>query len=282
MTWIPVGNRPPRDLANARVVLHHAIQLPAVAIGKALVPTRADDSHTAVTWRPDAKQWVTEAIPASQDLRSGLRPAELTLTLGRDGALAARSLPLGGITRERAIEWLRDGIRGEGLDADAVHFAPHYDLPPHPVADQGLPFDDDLAPDLAELAAYFANAHSLLTTVASEDDGAGTILTWPHHFDIGGLLPMGPPEDRFVRSVGIGLSAGDASYSEPYFYVGVYPAPADAKLPPLPIGHWHTEGFLAAALTATELIDLPSGNSQHDRALLFLESAVAAARALLA
>lgn len=290
MPWNDVGTRPPRDLQNARLALHHACQLPAIAIAKTLIPARSDDSHTALSWRPDAGQgyagqanagqWVTEELPNSDGLRAGLHPTRFTLTLGRGEALDDRNLPLAGATREHALEWLREGIAEEGLDASAVHLAPHYDLPPHPVADQGAPFDTDLGPDLAELATYFANAHTVLTAITLQHGNPGPILTWPHHFDIGGLLPAGPPEARFERTVGIGLSSGDTSYEEPYFYVNVYPAPADAKLPSLPFGHWHTEGFLAAVLTATELLDLPGGKGQHDQVTLFLDTAIAAARAL--
>jgi len=46
-----------------------------------------------------------------------------------------------------------------------------------------------------------------------------------------------------------GFSSGDQTIAEPYFYVTACPAPAGWAGGPLPEpAHWHTAGFLAAAL----------------------------------
>src|SRR5262249_32663178 len=48
MLWEPLGTVPARELVPARLVLHWAAQI--VASAAALLPPRADDSHTALTW----------------------------------------------------------------------------------------------------------------------------------------------------------------------------------------------------------------------------------------
>jgi len=281
MSWYPLGSRPPRDLIGARLELHHAIQLPALAIGKALLRRREDDSQTALTWRPDATQWVSEPIPYSQGLSAGLRPEGLILTLGRDAAPAARSLALTDVTLEQALSWLRDGLRAEGIDPKPVRLEPHYALPAHPVADHGAAFRGGILPGAAELGRYFANADDLLADLACEEGEASPILTWPHHFDIGRLLPAGPRKNRLAKTIGIGMSAGDTTYPEPYFYANTYPRPEAQRLPALSLGHWHTEGFFAAVLTATELLDGSASSTQRMQVQRFFEQAIGAAQEML-
>src|SRR5262249_57852622 len=73
------------------------------------------------------------------------------------------------------------------------------------------------------------------------------ILLGPHHFDIATLLDFGES-----RTIGVGLSPGDSSYAEPYFYVSPSPVPKDRSGPALPVGHWHSQGWFGAVLTGSE------------------------------
>ena len=70
----------------------------------------------------------------------------------------------------------------------------------------------------------------------------------------------------------------DEHYGEPYLYVSPYPFPQGAGLPELPVGHWHTEGFVSAILPASLLVEAPD---QRARAHDFLDSALAQSRDLL-
>jgi hypothetical protein len=84
-----------------------------------------------------------------------------------------------------------------------------------------------------------------------------------------------------ARSIGIGLSPGDGSYDQPYFYVNPWPYPDAEDLPPLAAGaHWHTSGWTGAVLTADRLISVPPEEQQHT-ARRALERGVAACRELL-
>lgn len=269
--WNRIGGMPPRELVEARLETHHAVQLIAIAVGRALVAPRADDSHTALSWLDVPRQWVGEKVPET-GIRAGLRPADLVLTVGGKDDPAGQQLELAGRRRDEALDWLRGQLADHGVDPAAVVLDFHYQMPPHPVAD-GAPWSTDLAAGRAELARYYAVASSLLAEVALDND-ASPILTWPHHFDIGTLLEHSGDGER---TIGVGLSPGDGYYGEPYFYVAPYPRPA-GQPPALEAGHWHDEEhFFGAVLTATEML---AGGEPAARARDFVAAAIAICRRL--
>ncbi len=270
--WNQIGGISPRELVGARLETHHAVQLVSIAVGRALVPSRDDDSHTALSWLDVPQQWVGEMIPETGGVRAGLRPADLVLTVGGKDDPAGQQLELAGRGRDAALEWLRAQLAAHGVDPARVVLDFHYEMPPHPI-ENGEPWSVELASGRAELAAYFAGAAGLLAEVALEND-ASPILTWPHHFDVGTVLVHSADGQQ---SIGVGLSPGDGYYPEPYFYVSPYPR-AKSEPPSLPSGHWHDEErFFGAVLTATEL--LASGEAEST-SREFLTAAVAASRHL--
>lgn len=276
--WTPVGSLPPESLLEPRLELHHAAQLPGIGIARSLLPERDDDSHTALHWHA-TRQWVTDTIPGTDGLRAGLRPAELTLTLGRNGE-DLHTLELAGKTRQQGLDWLRETLRGLGAKANSVRLDFHYDMPPHAVED-GAAFRGALAPGFQEFAAWFGNAALLVDEIAAEHADASPVLTWPHHFDLATLLNEGTTEGGEERSIGVGLSPGDGNYAEPYFYVTPSPVDEDAQRADLPWGHWRTEGFFGAILTASELLTSGRREHQEDHARRFLREAITAGRDLL-
>ncbi|HET6197153.1 MAG TPA: hypothetical protein VFE12_15430, partial [Acetobacteraceae bacterium] len=106
---------------------------------------------------------------------------------------------------------------------------------------------------------------------------ASPIRCWPHHFDIAVLLPG----QRDGQTIGVGLSPGDASYGEPYWYVTPWPHPSVIGLPPLVAGgEWHAGEWVGAVLTASNMEGLDAA-TQGGQVLAFLDTAIAAARAML-
>jgi hypothetical protein len=97
---------------------------------------------------------------------------------------------------------------------------------------------------------------------------------WPHHFDLAALHVLDPEKDpEEARSVGAGLSPGDESYAEPYFYVSPWPAPEPAALPALPGGaHWHTDGFTSAVLSSSAIVDGGPVETQRERTEAVLDA----------
>jgi hypothetical protein len=275
-SWKRVGDVPPGALTDARLQLHHAAQI-AVSAAISYLPARPDDSHTALTWVASHGALVTEPIAAQRAFRVGVRVEDLTLH-ALDGAFGVTAtFALSGRTVADANAWLVTVATEAGLDGARFTSRKHYTIPVHPVAD-GAPFSVGTGHELAELAKYWGNAGSLLDEVVRVTDGASPVRTWPHHFDIATLIEL--PGSGARRTIGVGQSPGDGSYAQPYWYVGPYPYPSTRDLPSLAGGgHWHTSGWVGAALPAS---DYAAAEDQRAQVAAFVESAVAACRSLLA
>jgi hypothetical protein len=107
------------------------------------------------------------------------------------------------------------------------------------------------------------------------------VLCWPHHFDIASLVVLETdPDGDSMRSVGVGLSPGDASIEEPYWYVNHDPETGRADLPALPAGEWMRGDWTGAVLRARELVAAGDARSQQARLRAYLGAAFAASREL--
>jgi hypothetical protein len=164
---------------------------------------------------------------------------------------------------------------GLGAPVERLQLAPPYALPEHPFG-AGAAFG---APDdgsLLELARWFGNAEALLRSVASGWPGSAPVRVWPHHFDVGSVLPLDSAPGEEAPSIGVGLSPGEEGIAEPYFYVTPWPPPPSAEsLPELPAGgHWHRTGWTGALLTGSEILAERGGAAQAAAASAFLTGAV--------
>jgi len=273
VSWEPLGNPTPRELTEARVLLHHAAQLLA-AVGRALVPPRADDGHTSFEW--DAGAFVGQEVPGSPPWHAALRPSDLSLAVVTAGA-EAEQLALAGRTPDEALAWLAAVARARGTPADRLTLATPYALPEHAVASGGA-FPSGEVGSLVELGRWFAAGDSLLRAVAAGWPGAAPVRVWPHHFDVGSVLPLGGKSGEEAPSIGVGLSPGDEGIPEPYLYVTLWPAVPAETLPPLPVGSWHREGWLGALLTGSEIVAAGDGAAQVALARAFASEALDALR----
>lgn len=279
--WEPLGRVSPERLAEARRQLHWMAQA-AAAVGKRLLAHQPNFSEQSFRWIEDVRALAQGAVPGPQPFRSALRPSPPALLLLDGDGRPLRELPLDGHTLEEAFRWLEEetaGLLGQPLDPPLDRSA---DIEPHPVG-TGAPFSAADLDAFAELAAWFGNAHRLLTAVAAKNPGASAVRCWPHHFDIATLISLdgeASQNTETARSIGAGLSPGDTGRPAPYFYVTPWPYPSAEKLPDLEGGGiWNTAGWVGAVLESATLLD-GTGEPAH-RAERFVESAVAACRALL-
>ena len=273
-SWARVGTVAPTALTDARLQLHHAVQI-AVSAAISYIPARPDDSHTALTWNAPLRALATEPIAATRQLRIAVRAEDLTLHVLDENGLAAQSFALPDHTVAQGHAWLGEVFAQAALDPARLTARKHYTIPAHPV-ESGEPFSLGSGAELQELSRYWSNATDVLDPVTRTTAGAGPVRTWPHHFDIATLVEL-PGASR--RTIGVGHSPGDDSYTEPYWYVGPYPYPPVSDLPELAgSGRWHTEGWVGAALPATDYV---TASDQRAQVVAFLDSAVAACRKLL-
>ena len=272
VVWEALGAVPPLALAEERLVLHHAVQLVA-AVGRSLVPPRPDDGHTNLEWLAGA--FVGQEVPGPRPWLASLRASDLSLVVVTAGAEAGR-VALAGRTRDEAFAWLSHVALHLGVAGGRLRLDPPYRIPNHPVG-SGAPFPT-ATPKLAELARWFGNGNALLRAVASRWPGAAPVRVWPHHFDVGAVLPLASGRGEESPSIGIGLSPGDEGIAEPYFYATLWPAPDPDSLPPLPEGRWNRNGWTGAKLTGSEIAAAGDGGAQAAVADVFLASAVAILR----
>ena len=268
--WRLLGSPPPSALADARDQLHHAVQLLA-SFGQTLASPKDDDSHRSTTWDAGARAFRSTPAASPPDVTALVAPDPFEVRVDRNGDVTC--LPLPGKTLADAYAWL-EGEMGTDFGR------PEFEIPAHAVG-SGAAFDADPAA-LAELARWYGNAAMAFESVRSENEAADALRCWPHHFDLATLIVLpGTDNDGQTRTVGVGMSPGDASYPQPYAYVNPWPYPWDVARPELPAGHWHAEGWLGAVLTADGWTSGDSASEQEAQVMDVLRVAISAAKALL-
>ena len=265
--WERVGKVAPRELSAARLELHWAAQLPG-AVGNVLVAHRDDDSQEALDCVHERSLLVGKATDTPTRLRVALSLPDLRVAVLDQELGELASLKLQGKTLEEGFTWLaRELAQRGGLDNPPALAVPDYDMPDHELASGGR-FQFAQPSAFEELATWFGNGSRVLEKLE------GTTLCWPHHFDIAVLDAI---DDQ--KNVGTGLSPGDGSYDEPYWFVSPSPRPT-SELPTLEKGHWHREGFLAAILTGTDIVS-DGGSDQGLFVDAFIDDATEKSRNLL-
>jgi hypothetical protein len=278
--WRPLEGADAPALGRARLMAHHALQWLA-RFARAYVPPKPDDSHTSLLWDSGLDGFVSRTLADGSRLSLRLPDLSLGWHAGRNTA-PGFSLALDRRRDGEALLWLGEIVAAHGLDGQALETEAPYEIPDHAVA-HGAAYDvRGAAAGLAELARWFGNGNGVLgrahRALVAHKLAAGPVSAWPHHFDLATLaaVPRSGGEDG---SVGVGLSPGDEYYAEPYFYVSVYPEPAQAALPKLAsVGHWHTHDFTAAIAPAHVIV---AAKEQGRATWEFLEGAIDAAIGLV-
>ena len=277
MEWRNLGTVEPASVADARMQAHHAAQI-IVSAAISYLPRRDDDSHTNMEWLPAHGMLATNVLDAKRSLRLGLRVDALELSALEAGHERS-AFPLDGRTLPDALVWLSNTLTSADLDPARLTIEKHYRIPPHPV-ESGAPYRLGDGSALRELAHAYHDAWLVTSAVRDRTPGASEPRCWPHHFDLATLITLQKGSDSTTRTIGVGLSPGDESYDELYFYVTPYPSPPADALGRLVIGRWHTTGWLGAVLTRTELVRGGEAG-QADRALAFVDAAVVECRRAL-
>lgn len=265
--WRTLGSVEPTGLVKSRETVHHAATLLALA-GASYLDAREDDSHTSMSWLEAVDALATEPLPATKPFRFALRVRELSLVVIDNGSgSASADFDLRGETRSDALAWMRREAGRRGLDGERLRSRLHFEIAPHPT-DENHPFEPATDGTLDELASWYADASFILGSTRQKMDGAGPVRCWPHHFDIATLVRL--PTPGTFQTIGIGLSPGDESYPEPYYYVSPYPSP-EVRPRPLSVGRWHTEGWWGGVLTASEIVKQDTSGGQASLVTRFIE-----------
>jgi hypothetical protein len=277
--WRPIRGVDSGRLREARLEAHHALQWLARA-ARAFVMMHPDDRHTNLGWDDALDGFSTHFLTNDVVLRLSI--ADLTLAV-QAGGRGAELFTLDGRTDADVGRWLERMLAAHGLDPGRVVAELPYQIADRTMA-HGAAYDTGRMGDaLSELAAWFANADRSLGRIREQMIARGfapsPVRTWPHHFDMATLTLLETGDAELVRSVNAGFSPGDENYEEPYFYVSPHPYPDPSKLPALSSGHWHTRGFTAAILPASQIIPMANRQAAADA---FLDAATAAVMGALA
>jgi hypothetical protein len=280
-----LGSLAPADLAEPRLLAHHAAQWLARA-ARAVIEPVPDDSHTSLVWDPQRFALVGPAFAAEGgEARLGIRIPDLALLAIRpDDSLAM--YPVDGGTDADAGKWMAEQLSALGLDGTGLGDDLPYELPAHGVG-AGETYDAATnVTGLMELSIWFDLSSAVVADIAGKfahlQPGPSPVRCWPHHFDVATLISLDAGGGEDARSVGVGLSPGDEGYPQPYFYVTPWPYPEADALPALEGGgHWHTEGWIGAVLTGDTVAAAGDAEAQQEAAIAFAETALGACLALL-
>lgn len=261
--WENLGAVSPTQLTEARLETHHAAQWLARATRAYCTPV-PDDSHTSLTWDSNAALLVTQNITPT--LALGLRFNPLSIVAMNDKA--NESLSLFDRTEKDIRAWFNDLLKEHQLDPSKFDAPGPYTLPKHPL-DSGLAYGLATKESFDELERYFHNATVLFETVKKTQTPTSPVRCWPHHFDIATLISLDTNVGEHARSIGVGMSPGDDTYTEPYFYISPWPYPSQSNLPEVMApAFWHREGFSAVILTGSTILSTNSRTQQENTTLI--------------
>ncbi len=240
----------PTELVEARELCHAAVQWASKAARANLVP-KVDDSHSNLGWVNEHFGLVSHFLDAEQRIQLGFNFLERALLWVVDGRVDS-SFDLTTGSEATVQVWVDEHLAAADLRATPVAEMP-YQLPAVDYAEFA-----GLKRHAVTLGHWYAAAHVALNGLVDRFRSMAVtepvVRCWPHHFDIAALFVLDEGDVETARSIGVGLSPGDESYSEPYFYCSPWPAPDTKSLAtPLPPWRWHTEGFVSLVCTASSL-----------------------------
>jgi hypothetical protein len=265
-------------LFEARAQLHQAAQLLA-ATGISFLEARPDDSHTAMLWSAENGQLLSQPFGDNGSLQIALDPASLDLTIQKE-ATVIHTIILNGITLTEAAVELQFSLDTLGLSKDDLTMQKHYILPDYPERNNTI-FDISDSKAFQALADTFTNAFTFFDKIRQFDPRSSDLLVWPHHFDLGLILTMATDEQgQMNRSIGMGLSPGDGSYTAPYYYVTNWPAPTTDELPAdlKNSVQWHTEDWVGMVLPLEAITVDSEPHAQYEIVKAFLDEALSIAK----
>lgn len=275
MSGNPLSELSTEQLVHARLQLHHAAQIPAI-LARSYIGSHPEDIHANLGWDTQHKALMTYPISSSDNtLQIGIQLETLSIIMVNKQVVHA--FPLAGNTWDQGLHACMEFLQRNGLTGEKLRLEQPYqdDLPDFPsIGKKSFDFNDKRS--FQVLSDLFSHADALITKILSEVEEASEIRCWPHHFDIAGLISY-----EGEKSVGIGLSPGDASSTLPYYYINMWPYPdkSTTSLPELKAGgKWHTEGWTGAILIADEIW---KADKQSEKTENFIREAFSHAQALI-
>ncbi len=254
----------PTTLSAVRRMAHFAVQWPSRA-ARANIEARQDDSHSNLGWDRRLFGLVSHGMGADGQHQLGFSFADHTLNWISGGQVREK-LDIEGIEDGDVQNWCDGLLATAGLQPTSNAEMP-YDLGD---ADYSGFANKEMGLALNTLGCWYDLAQGeiegLVKKFGADATTTPAIRCWPHHFDLATLFVLGEGDPETGDSIGVGLSPGDGSFDEPYFYCSPWPVP---KVLPTFTGEgfqWHTAGFTSLVCKASELGSLDSFDQRLVRA----------------
>ncbi|GAB4232398.1 MAG: hypothetical protein Tsb0034_05160 [Ekhidna sp.] len=247
-------------LVSTRKALHQAVQLVA-AFPRNVLPHDETDESASLIWNSGAMAF--ESQPYASPLgaiKVGLSVPNFELYIHSYGEEYSK-LGLEGISVNNGLRWLKNELGRLGVEkAEEINLNLPYEI-------EDYNYDQPLVADiqcLYVLSTMYQLTKDVLDLCVKRWTEAYAIRCWPHHFDLATLIPLAKSEKgELTKSMGIGLSPGDDSLTEPYFYINRWPNMKEEELRGINLksGYWNTSGWTGAVLTFQELSEM-AGHAQ--------------------
>jgi hypothetical protein len=262
---------------EAVIQQHHATQFLAMATN-VFVPEKEDDQHNSLSFESTLNSLITDPFDVENALRLGLRLTDLSiLFIDREGHVKCM-LELDNKSKAEAFDAFRRSLGEYDLPVEKITDDLHYSIPKHSL-DNGGRFSIKDQPALYENVVYRHNADLVLNRITNRYKSAMKTRVWPHHFDSGGLIPLGfDDQDELTKSIGIGFAIPDSMVGEPYFYLKYWSADPTEKLeemtPFSSNGTWKTPDFQGAVLPISDLIEYQDPSDQYGAVNRFFDEGI--------
>lgn len=272
--WLKLGEVGPQMLGEMRLQLLWAAQLVS-AVGAAHMLEAADGSHVTMEWLSGQELLAGERPLRGRQFRAAVRVANFAVVLLDMMDRPLEELALEGRDLSDVRTWLEDGIANY-TDEDPVRLElPVAEIPNHPVAG-GRVFVLESSDVCVELARWYAGADVVLRELAAITPNSSPVRCWPQRLDLRTriLVPADGPDVPIL----VGMSPGDTTFPDPYWYVAPSALPSNGAMPPLSHGgEWHAGAWSGAVLRARRLLP-GSAAGQRERLVAFLDEALSAVR----
>lgn len=229
LAWRPVGAVDPRRLGQARRQAHNAAQW-LVRLAHSYMAPQPDAGHTLLRWDPQRQALLTqEFLPR---LTVELRIPEPALQFREDGRAVPHVIEIDDRTPAEVEAWVLVELLHRGVDRDRFSKSLPYAMSDLMTGDAVRYVAEPLTAELDELAAWFANAASVLAAIEQQPPPTPiTAAVWcrPKVFDLAMLLPLRPQHTSNAAMLRAGFSPGDGGGGDqPYFYVAFHEPKAGA------------------------------------------------------
>ena len=252
------------EIMDALQQQHQASQFIAL-IGKYLVPTKADDSHTNMEFVFKDNALLGNALPSGFRIALGL--TDLRINILDQEFNSKKEISLDGKTKQTVFEELKQSLFDLGVNVADFTNELHYEIPEHAL-DKGAIFSLKNKSAFIENANYRYNAELVINEIAKPFEKAEAVKIWPHHFDTGSFIPVSKNEKgELSQSIGLGWAMPDTMVEEPYYYLSFWsenPIDGSNALPALKAGHWMMPNWNGAVLKQSEIMKLRTAEGQFE------------------